>query len=114
MIRLLLAAMLLAGASRIEWPGVEDGSPIVLALSANGEELTLSVTNNLTPTYTTPSVATLELGEHRVGIVFDQDLGNNPDLVTIAPPPGFIAYPNDFHIEEGETVLVRIFRANLS
>ncbi len=117
---LALALMVLAGASRIEWPGyVEESSgyqhpPLVLDLTGDAEEMTLAVTNSLVPTYTTPCCATLDLGEHRVGVVLDQKYGDTPDHVAIEPPAGFVAVPNDFLIEEGETVIVRIFRPNLS
>jgi hypothetical protein len=114
----IVAPLLLAGGSRVEWPGVSDSAgqhpPIVLELSDDKGILSLSVTNNLSPTYSTPSTATLDLGSRVVGIVFEQARGDEPDLVTIAPPVGFIAVPNDFLIEEGETVLVRIVRGGLS
>jgi hypothetical protein len=114
----IVAPLLLAGGSRIEWPGIVDAGgqhpPIVFELSDESGVLALSVTNNLSPTYSTPSTATLDLGSRVVGIVFEQARGDNPDLVTIAPPDGFIAVPNDFLIEEGETVLVRIVRGGLS
>jgi hypothetical protein len=35
-------------------------------------------------------------------------MGAEPDLITVEPPEGMIAIPNEFLMEEGETVVVHI------
>jgi hypothetical protein len=44
-----------------------------------------------------------------IGIVpGDARGGLEPDLITVEPPVGMIAIPNEFLMEEGETVVVHI------
>jgi hypothetical protein len=35
-------------------------------------------------------------------------MGDEPDLITVDPPEGMVAIPNEFLMEEGETVVVHI------
>lgn len=107
----LLCASAAQAGSRVEWEGHDGGPPFTFDLSpgAGGEHVaTLTVTNNITPGFTTPSSATLELDGLRVGVIVSHGDGDTPDAIRLALPDGLFAMPFELILEEGETGEFRI------
>ena len=52
------------------------------------------------------------------GLVVDVEvrngIGEQPDILIVTPPPGFVAVPSSIEVHEGETGRIRILQALLS
>jgi hypothetical protein len=93
--------------SHYQLPGMADGPPFTFDLEAPNR---LTITNNLTPGFS-PNRVVVAIPEMTVGIGIVHGtarMGAEPDLITVEPPEGMIAIPNEFLMEEGETVVVHI------
>jgi hypothetical protein len=94
--------------SHYQIPGLSaNGPPFTFDLEAPNR---LTITNNLTtgfsPNRVVVAIPGMTVG---VGIVHGKArMGDEPDLITVDPPEGMVAIPNEFLMEEGETVVVHI------
>jgi hypothetical protein len=56
----------------------------------------------------------LEIEGLTVDVEVSNGIGEQPDIVVVRPPPGFVAVPSTIKVEEGETGLIQILPALLS
>ncbi|TNC73728.1 hypothetical protein [Rubellimicrobium roseum] len=86
----------------------------VQLVPADGHPADLVFLNELTHGNPLEMIFALELDGLVVDVEVINGIGEEPDIVTVLPPPGFVAVPERLEVDEGQTGRIEIQHALLS
>ncbi|WP_210527831.1 hypothetical protein [Rubellimicrobium arenae] len=96
------------------WSWGTTTSAFVALRPAQGHPADVVFINRLTHGNSIDMIFVLEIDGLSVDVEVNNGVGEQPDIITVTAPPGFIAVPSTIEVREGETGRIQIHQALLS